>query len=402
MKNLVGFFNAFNSAVEVLRRRCEGDVSRLELLIQNDEEVRKTAGWLYFEAARFEELRSQTRYLQGIPPWFIDSMKSYKQHWAGEVDRVYGGMTMDVLLSDDSKLNGLTFDEIYEPMPSFLKDDVRLYHVFLPGLQRGAEAIETVMSHSFESNGLDDLDNSPDGSDMSWMLEGVEAWDFFQGEVGLDFKGIEARWKTLPRALVPTHLVKAGPGGPYSGVVELLNDAVSSYLVGALAAAVVSCRAIMEHLLKSAYIPHQLNKLAHTPTLEDIIDMALQEPGNAWMWKLNLHKVRQFANAVVHRPMTARWGKDADASVVTCLHAVRALIENAPNAATASAGSELSSGPPFLQLGFRSRPSRGLKDDPEDGTQGRSDTGAPRRGCLGGLLQRSASPALRRRRESLL
>jgi hypothetical protein len=43
-QDLLPFFNAFSSALETLKIRCEDNPTRLALLVANDEEVRKTAG----------------------------------------------------------------------------------------------------------------------------------------------------------------------------------------------------------------------------------------------------------------------------------------------------------------------------------------------------------------------
>lgn len=327
VSTLLPFFNAFQRALDSLKQRCADDPKRLDFLLRNDEDVRRTVGWLYFEVQRFETLRSQRRYMAAPPPWFKARMDEYRERWANEVDRLYGALTLDALLAEESSVTGLSFNEIYNPAPSFLKQQVRVYREFSPGLKEGDDAIDQIMLHLYDANGLDDLDNSPDGTDWGWMLKGVEAWDFFHDEVQLDFKGIEDRWRRLPRAYVPAHLSKVSAGRPYSAVAELLNDAINAYLVGAYAAAVVTCRAVIEHMLKEAYLPKDPVPAGQSLRLDEMIDLALQVPENSWMWKLDLHRIRQFANAVVHRPVSARWEKDADKKVLNCLTAAAALIE---------------------------------------------------------------------------
>jgi hypothetical protein len=332
MSTLLPFFNAFQRAVDLLKQRCTDDSGRLEFLFRNDGEVRKAAGWLYFEVQRFETLRSQRRYMQAPPPWFTACMTEYRDRWANEVDRLYGALALDVL-SEGPEAQGLSIEEVYNPAPSSLKEKVRVYGEFVPGSGDGDDAINGIMQHLYDANGLDDLDNSPDGTDWSWMLKGVEAWDFFHDEVQLDFKAIEERWKKLPRAYVPAHLSTMSIGRPYSAIAELLNDAINAYLIGAHAAAVVTCRAIIEHMLKAAYLPKDGVLVGQSLRLDEMIDLALHAPENKWMWKLDLHRIRQFANAVVHRPVSARWDNDASTKVLGCLTAAAALIERAQHRA---------------------------------------------------------------------
>ena len=322
-RNLLPFFNAFNSALETLKKRCDGDPARLALLVANDEEVRRTAGWMYFETWRFERLRSQKRYIEGVPPWFIECFGQYKADWAQAVESSYGTLTLDVF-SETNSVKGLSFEEIYDPRPSYFKDDVRLYLEFVPGNERAAAAIEAIMRSAYESYGSS-------GFYDAWMLEGVEAWDFFRGEVQIDFVGIERRWRALPRALIPMYMKKTVSNVPYAGVAQLQNDAVNAYLAGALAASVMACRTIVEHLLKTAYVPHKIPHGSKDPGLQQLIDWALQEPNYPWIWNLRLRPLKDFADRVVHRPPKADWGRDAEAEVVKFLDAVVALIEKAPN-----------------------------------------------------------------------
>jgi len=118
---------------------------------------------------------------------------------------------------------------------------------------------------------------------------------------------------------------------PYAGVAQLQNDAVNAYLAGALAASVMACRTIVEHLLKTAYVPHKIPHGSKDPGLQQLIDWALQEPNYPWIWNLRLRPLKDFADRVVHRPPKADWGRDAEAEVVKFLDAVVALIEKAPN-----------------------------------------------------------------------
>jgi len=87
----------------------------------------------------------------------------------------------------------------------------------------------------------------------------LEAWDFFEDTIGIDYSIIYSRWHSAPELFISTHMLSRN----ITPIQELYNEAVRAYVFGLIEASVAMCRALMEHVLKKYYhmLGDDLNKI---------------------------------------------------------------------------------------------------------------------------------------------
>ena len=80
-------------------------------------------------------------------------------------------------------------------------------------------------------------------------------WNFFENNIGVNYKKIYDRWLNSPHIFIPLHIQYTNSGP----LIELYSEAARSYVFGNKIASVVLCRSLMEHILKNYYKVHGEN-----------------------------------------------------------------------------------------------------------------------------------------------
>ena len=316
-------FNRFNKDYEYLVRMTGKDASRIELLVQNNPDMRRLVGRLYYWDIDFKGQRRTLSFVAGVPDWFGDHYGTYRNKFAPEVDRVYGRFDLLARFGESDEVDGIPAEEILHPGGRPPRSDQ-------PGdfsaafFLSAAEAVEFVMSWVNETHADRDIHEE--------LREGLDAWDYLTETIGVDLDAIERRWQKLPRALIPRHVSDNSASGSGDPLLELLSNAINAYLFGAYAAAIVVCRAVCEKVLKEHYLDEREYRDAdgRNEPLKQLIYLA--EEKFEHLRKLRLDHFREFANRVVHD-----YGRvEGDEEDVVCdfLETAKTLIEGAPKPKT--------------------------------------------------------------------
>ena len=318
MKSEIEFFNYFEKKVKELVQRTNDDPSRLQFLIDNSAEMRRLIGAIYFSASEFDTYVKSRAYL-AVPTWFLQTYRDYERRYAEEISRTYGRLHLRVTLDGD-EVPGISAEEIAKPDPNRPKLPSKTDWVPATDLIE-TEAFEFLLRWAWEMH---------DSSDHAENLRaGLDAWDHFESEVGINLDEIELRWLKLPRILIPRRPGSMGNPGARGALLDLLNDAVRAYMFGAPAAAIAMCRAICEMVLKELYLGNGNGRAPQGGKL-----ILLAERQFEAVRKLRLRHHTDLANRVLHDLGRAEApGSDLDKAVVDFLATLKTLIEQSPPSA---------------------------------------------------------------------
>lgn len=304
-------FNKFDRAFTQLERRTGSDPSRIEWLIYNEATARRVVGTIYYLDRTFQAAHFRRPAMQ-VPPWFLHRYKNYRRRFAPAVDDAYGRLEFRAI--DEGVVDGIPAEEIFAPRDPDLDGG----DTYIPGC--GAEDVDLIFRW---------VANMMDGSMWEKDLKrGIDAWSHFTDVVGIDLDGIEARWNSLPRTLIPS----GGAGGaaaPATADVEgLLNQAMRAYVFGLPEAAMAMCRAVSELVLRRYYTTTG-DEEAEGRKLGALIVIAERNFGR--LKKLALKTHADSANGVLHRYRAGqRPSEERNQQVLSFLTTLQTLIEIAP------------------------------------------------------------------------
>jgi hypothetical protein len=159
-----------------------------------------------------------------------------------------------------------------------------------------------------------------------WDDRAVEAVDWLEHSVGLDFDDIQRRWIEFPVIVVPQHVSdKYGPDQP-RGLYGGLNQIRQAYIVGADFAAIAMCRAVTDLLIRDHY-----NNGAEGD-LTPLIRRTEEKPRFAFLRRFNLTAKVREANDILHQIGRENIGhKNPHGSLVTgWVRDLQEVIDRAP------------------------------------------------------------------------
>jgi hypothetical protein len=141
--------------------------------------------------------------------------------------------------------------EQIEPEPPTAEDeldspDPELEDSFDPRRHDGGAAIQL---------GIEWLDVETESDDRvgnSCRLA-IGAYDYLTETIGLNLYDVFRRWRKVPVVFMPAHVANRYGASDKGSLLHLLDDAVRAYVVGAPAAAILTCRAALETVLKGHY-----------------------------------------------------------------------------------------------------------------------------------------------------
>lgn len=317
--------NRFDRKFRELERRTGSDASKIEWLVKNSADIRRLVGTLYLWETEFKRYIFDETHVE-VPTWFLSRFREYNKKYEPEIHRIYGKMMLLALAQD--RVDGVPSEEIFRPEGRPYDSDHR-FDYFDPATCDAVDAIEFVWHYVYETS---------DGSTRDkWLDEelrrGVEAWDYFTETIGVDFSGVDHRWRKLPRALVPIGRPNPASNRQKAVLFELLREAAKAYVFGLPAASMAMCRAVCDTVLRTYCEPGECEGKSLG---RKVIPMA--EKRYDWLKTLNLKAQVDLANKVMHeadRPLTDK----EDETVRQFLETIKALIEQAPRPTTDQAGS---------------------------------------------------------------
>lgn len=151
----------------------------------------------------------------------------------------------------EPKINYLAMCEYDPDWPRDYQEHLRLYagsgvvpndgdDVFIPGFHDGPAAIRQAINY------LQDSGECRAGGDaVKYLIE----------TVGLDLAKAMERWEKVPHTFMPRHVAQEQQFSKLGPLNELFDDAMRAYVCGASAACLAMCRALLETVLKQAYLP---------------------------------------------------------------------------------------------------------------------------------------------------
>jgi len=304
-------FNKFDKAFTQLERRTGGSPGRIEWLVYHEPTARRVVGTIYYLDRTFEAAQFRTPAMQ-VPRWFLERYKDYRRRFGPAVDDAYGRLEFRAI--DEGEVDGIPAAEIFAPRDP----DAREESSYMEGF--GAEDVDFVFRW---------VTNMMDGSRWEEELErGVDAWFHFTDVVGIDLDGIEARWNSLPRTLIPSGGVRGGAAPATADVEALLDQAMRAYVFGLPEAAMAMCRAVCELVLRRLYT-NAGGDGAEKKTLGDLIVIA--ERKFKKLRQLGLRSHRNNANSILHEyRANQRPSAQRNEQVLSFLTTLRTLIEMGP------------------------------------------------------------------------
>jgi len=153
----------------------------------------------------------------------------------------------------------------------------------------------------------------------------TQGFSFFEESVGLNFEEIFRRWRNIPPIFYPTQVANTRSDPLDDPLFKLINDAILAYVMGATAAAIITCRTALETVLKEHYGKGQWNN----DSLARVITLAEQR--YKYIKGKRLQRLRKDANNIVHNyVVTKKASKEEEKIIVEFLTTVKYLVQRAP------------------------------------------------------------------------
>ena len=235
-----------------------------------------------------------------VSPSFIREWKEYIHNWQKTVDFIWLEPALSMNLFDDDGFQPMDF-ETFEKQPKNDPNepiDPNWDEEFDPSHHSGGDAIQQMLLLAdFEYERRKDMANEDEDAYRlanTWNI-GLQAFEFMENTIGLDFNKIFERWNKTPPFLIPKHVSNKHGLTQKGSLFELLNEAIRAYIAGADASAVAMCRAILDMVLRDHYLPNGDDKSGN---LYDVIKLATAKYD--FLNENKLHILRTTANEILH------------------------------------------------------------------------------------------------------
>jgi len=201
-------------------------------------------------------------------------------------------------------------DELDTPDPEFEDSFDPLRHDGGWAIQLGIERLDVEKSGDYIGN--------------SCRLA-IGAYDYLTETIGLDLHDLFRRWRKVPVVFMPAHVFKRYGASDKGSLLHLLDDAVRAYVFGAPAAAILTCRAALETVLKRHYGHGQWEDAK----LGKLVVLASQRYN--FVQEKRIAPFVQLANRIAHDYSEAdRLSEEDDRTILNFLKTLKFLIQRAP------------------------------------------------------------------------
>ncbi len=325
------FLILFNGIKDV----SSDEPSRLEVFYKQNSQVKDAVDRIYAFLSRgdFERrvFHSSRKYYRQAPRGFEDAYQDYKSRWESAiVAAVFSDIDFSLDLSDF--LDGVELSgEEQKAVPELVSPDPEFDDSFDPLVHDGAKALDlafwAVQSHA-------DMATGDAGETIDFAAKiGLEAYDYLTGTIGLDVTGVFRRWRRVPVIFMPAHVSNAYGMGERGTLPDLLDDAVRSFVFGAPAAAIATCRAALEMILKRHYgLDFQFKDekgRTRDKGLGDLIILASEKYD--FVQGKRLRRLTDDSNSILHNYSRRKRLSATDEGVILeFLKTIKFMIERAP------------------------------------------------------------------------
>jgi hypothetical protein len=158
----------------------------------------------------------------------------------------------------------------------------------------------------------------------------LDAFDYLKNVIGVDIDEVFRRWREVPTVFMPSH-VSNKHGREKGSLNDLLDNAVRAFVSGAPAAAIATCRAILEMVLKIHYLPDDcsyVNKKGEErdKPLGDLIVLAEKKYDS--LSRFGLTTLKDRGDAILHRYHRNEPLSRADENaILEYMHTLKMLIQ---------------------------------------------------------------------------
>ena len=310
LNDLETFTMLFNS----LKDWVNDSSDTLSWLSEQKPNVRRLAYAVGEAAAKIKKNKAtQAEHHQVVPTGFVTAWKRYESQFevsiAGIVvaEREAGVKSFLVEIEKLAQAKHVSADKFLEDFLQEFRSSRQPGDSFDPIHDDPVELI----NHIYETyeDVIDNFDE-PDYNDKA-----IGAWVFFEKTLGLDYRAIYDRWKSVPQLMIPNYTLVGGR----RSVIDLYNEAARCYVYGNKIAAVAMCRALLEYVLKKHYKIEDC-KLGQMITLAERKYSRLK--------KMNLQEKKNLANEIMHE--YERQSEVEDRIVVDFLKTMQSIVQDIP------------------------------------------------------------------------
>ena len=270
------------------------------------------------------------KYHPQTPKGFERAFRDYKDNWELLISDCLFPILLDLLeldIGEEESDNNqpIATPEVYAPDP---EHEDR----FDPLIHDGAKALEMAFwvtdSYADETNSKESADTIHYASKI-----GLEAYDYLTDTIGLEVEGVFRRWRHVPTIFMPAHVSNAHGTTERGSLYDLIDDAVRAYVFGAPAAAVATCRAALETILKRHYdLDYQFKDREgriRDKGLGELIILADEK--YEFVQGKRLERLTLNANKVLHNYSGRnRMSERDEQSILDFLKTIKFMIERAP------------------------------------------------------------------------
>ncbi len=297
----------FMALFQKLRDWIDDDPKDLDKLAADDEALERLCNNLGFAATllSMNEKRQRRLFSAPVDPTFITAWRAYEERYASPIAGVF--------------LSDIGLDTGSSPVANKSRADF-LWDTADEDARDQAKAIEGAIDFA-NDQATDDYRDFPDGFRES-IEDGTTAWHRLAKETGFDLRGIFRRRELVPFVLIPRHVSQHHGEAEKLSLLTHLQQAHDAFVFGVHFAALALMRSIMETTLKTHY-------QAMGKDLKERIDNCENLPDRCS--KLALHRIRNFANDILHfEKDKIRLPDDFERELLRLLNVLRALIEGVP------------------------------------------------------------------------
>ncbi|QIG54498.1 hypothetical protein G6N82_10350 [Altererythrobacter sp. BO-6] len=308
-----------------LRGACNDSPSALITFFREKASLVELA-WRADSAANLIDRASAFRKIHAqVTPEFMVDWRAYNQHWRAQVSYVIAANLDDQF--GDPEMSFPPFEIFaakHEKASSRESANAEFENEFIAEFHDGAKAIEELKS-LLEQQAVDWFDPDFMFIPNTYRI-GVQALEYFEQVIGIDFDGAFDRWNNLPVVFVPRHVSDKHGLTSKAGLYALFNEAVRSYVAGAPAAAAAMCRAILELVLKKHYLADEQTDFV---SLKKLINIAVAR--YSFIDGQGMHSFRENANAILHGYVTTESSLAiSDQAMLKIFQDLKHFIEEAP------------------------------------------------------------------------
>lgn len=290
-----------------LRDWTDDDPSVVRATANDDDKFKRLCCelWSIEHRLRRAEEEARTRFARTVGPDFIEAWRDCENRYSAALNEV----------------------EFFDLFPELANGSFQLpkqersafeIEIATEQAQEEADAIERAIEYSEYHVDLGRM-GVPDAL-RSHIQAGLEEWKRLTRTIGFSLEGILRRRKLIPFILVPRHVADRH-GNKELGLLSHLQQAHEAFVYGVPFAALALMRSVLETVLKTHYAATGVD-------LATCINNAKRLPALAN--KEKLHQLRKLANDILHPDAKQLKTQDFEIQIIEHLHALRALIENAP------------------------------------------------------------------------